>query len=69
MSGLNTGDLAMCYDDSGSMIDLVIFLEMCEPYTLSRNEVEDRNFWHYKVIMPDGMTRFMSTFCFTLQKV
>jgi len=69
MRDLNTGDLAMCYDDSGSMIDLVIFLESCHPFTLSKEEVADPNLWHYRVIMPDGMTRFLSTFCFTLQKI
>jgi hypothetical protein len=69
MSGLNTGDLAMCYDDSGVAVDLVIFLGFYPPFTLTNEEVREPNLWHYKVVMPDGMTRFLSTFCFTLKRV
>ena len=69
MRDIKSGDLVMCYDESGNMISLVIFLEFCRPFTLSREDVKEPNLWHYKVVMPDGMTRFLSTFCFTLQKI
>ena len=69
MRDLQPGDLATCYDDSGVAVDLVIFLEFCRPFTLSREEVKEPNLWHYKVLMPDGMIKHMSTFCFTLQKI
>jgi len=69
MSDLQPGDLATCYDDRGTAVDLVIFLEFCKPFTLTNEDVKEPNLWHYKVVMPDGMTRCLSTFCFTLQKV